>query len=99
MTREAELELEIASLREVLDVANEWFDEYAPQELLFAVSEALSTPPSTTALQSLIENVERRTIERCADLIERGTGDWLLGKKQATAIRALPTGNLKLEDL
>ena len=73
------------------------------------VKEALSTPPSTTALQELITEVERRTIERCAkaadelrhtDGFSAESADWCSGTiHSAYAIRALPTGNLKLEDL
>jgi len=95
MTREAELELEIARLREALHKKDEFI-------ISGELSNALAIHQqcdATTALQELINEVERRTIERCASFIEQGTGDWLLGKKQATAIRALPTGNLKLEDL
>ena len=54
MTREAELELEIARLRKFIFTLS----KQKPEEL--------SAPHSTTALQELIEKVERRTIERCA---------------------------------
>ena len=110
MTREAELELEIARLREALEmIAGR---RYCLDPLMSnsnIASKALSTPSSTTALQELIEKVERRTIERCAkaadelrhtDGFSAESADWCSGTIHAAyAIRALPTGNLKLEDL
>ena len=107
MTREAELELEIARLREALDKCSKQLSRlgYSANH----ADEALSTPPSTTALQELITEVERRTIERCAkaadelrhtDGFSAESADWCSGTiHSAYAIRALPTGNLKLEDL
>lgn len=91
MTREAELELEIARLREALEFLNA---RIVTMDLGGVVERALSTPPSTTALQELIDKVERRTIERCAKELCR-LDYWCL----AHAIRALPTGNLNLDDL
>ena len=59
--------------------------------------EALSTPFSPTALPELIEKVEKMTIERCAEKLlsigALGDGDFL------AAIRSLPTGQIKLEEL
>ena len=124
MTREAELELEIARLREALQTyideheecqdADDWMAMMCSIEAHHVADEALSTPPSTTApsttaLQDLIEKIERRTIERCAkaadelrhtDGFSAESADWCSGTIHAAyAIRALPTGNLKLEDL
>ena len=112
MTREAELELEIARLREALLNVVCSFDgthTFDWPEYVLTANDALSTPPSTTALQELIEKVERRTIERCAkaadelrhtDGFSAESADWCSGTIHAAyAIRALPTGNLKLEDL
>ena len=112
MTREAELELEIARLREALLNVVCSFDgthTFDWPEYVLTANDALSTPPSTTALQELIEKVERRTIERCAEVSDElrhpdgysgENVDWCEGTKHcAEAIRALPTGNLKLEDL
>ena len=104
--KSAELELEIARLREALQTyideheecqdADDWLVMVCSIEARHVADEALSTPPSTTALQDLIEKVERRTIERCA----REVGDGIFGHDEcANEIRALPTGNLKLEDL
>ena len=114
MTREAELELEIARLREALQTyideheecqdADDWMAMMCSIEAHHVADEALSAPPSTTALQELIEKVERRTIERCERLCLRPV-NWLHPNQQKiadeikTAIQALPTGNLKLEDL
>ena len=72
-----------------------------------------ATPPSTSALAALVEKVERRTIERCAlhcaiAEVPIDIDVWMGTKKAltaataiglATAIRALPTGQLKLEEL
>ena len=118
MTREAKLELEIVRLRKALQTyideheecqdADDWMAMMCSIEAHYVADEALSTPPSTTALQELITEVERRTIERCAEVCEAvrandGDGQhnqWYVGIDGcAEAIRALPTGNLKLEDL
>ena len=115
MTREAELELEIARLREALNDERECWSDIAAYDQnpewwrLFAkqavrrIEQALSTPPSTTALQELIEKVERRTIERCAELLSNVSLPDLYSQpcidETVDEIRALPTGNLKLEDL
>ena len=88
--------------------ADDWMAMMCSIEAHHVADEALSTPPSTTALQELITEVERRTIERCAEVCEAvrandGDGQhnqWYVGIDGcAEAIRALPTGNLKLEDL
>ena len=116
MTREAELELEIARLRHAFQTyldeheecqdADDWMAMMCSIEAHHVADEALSTPPSTTALQELIEKVERRTIERCAEECSNVASEpwWLnegigMAKECYAAIRALPTGNLKLEDL
>lgn len=83
MTREAELELEIARLREALKAISigvikpPLMSEQGQQMMQWQDSsdKALSTPPSTTALQELIEKVERRTIERCAQICEETDND------------------------
>lgn len=55
------------------------------------------TPFTPTALPELIEKAEKRTIERCAEKLlsigALGDGDFL------AAIRALPTDQIKLEEL
>ena len=89
MTREAELELEIARLRKFILTLS----KQTPEEL--------STSHSTTALQELINEVERRTIEQCAVECDTMSDEYEDANPAdcAEAIRALPTGNLKLEDL
>ena len=46
----------------------DWMAMMCSIEAHHVADEALSTPPSTTALQELITEVERRTIERCAEV-------------------------------
>ena len=74
----------IEKLRGILDVANEWFDEYAPQELLFAVSEALAIPTDST---QILDEVRRAEREKCADLCEKS--DRYRGDYFASKIRAM----------
>lgn len=54
-------------------------------------------PMETQKVRSLIKIIEKRTIERCAAKLlsigALGDGDFL------AAIRALPTGQIKLEEL
>ena len=88
----AALELEVASLRSVMaDVIKA--HGYAGGTPI----EALSTPFTPTALPELIKKVERKTIDRCAEKLlsigALGDGDFL------AAIRAIPTGQIKLEEL
>ena len=85
----AALELEVARLRSVMaDVIKaHGYEGGTPIE-------AISTPFNPTALNELIEKVERLTIDRhCAEL-ER-LDYWYSSR----AIRALPVGQIKLEDL
>lgn len=65
--------------------------------------EALSTPFTPTALIELIEKVEKMTIERCAkeafklpEDVDEYESPIVAANK---AIRALPTGQIKLEEL
>ena len=64
------------------------------------------TPPPTEALSALVEKVEKLTIERCAEQVTDSLCEccWTEDQHAAvehaeTAIRALPTGQIKLEDL
>ena len=74
-------------------------------EALHAADEAMSTPFTPQALNELIENVERLTIERCAvitawSIIDMPTTvEISTVRKYSKAIRALPTGQIKLEKL
>ena len=77
--------------------ADGWMAQLCSMEALHVADEALSTPFTPTALHELIEKVEKMTIERCAEKLlsigALGDGDFL------AAIRALPTGQIKLEEL
>lgn len=61
--------------------------------------EALSTPFTPTALLELIEKVEKMTIERCAEHLSDVYGIEATRCELVSEIRALPTGQIKLEDL
>ena len=68
-------------------------DEYTPAMKL------LSTPFTSTALNDLIEKVEKRTIERC---IGRVQGFHYLSanfKALEEELQSLPTGQIKLKEL
>lgn len=65
--RIAELEAEVLRLRDVVfDIAGE-----EPSFSWRKANDELSTPFTATALNELIEKVERRTIERCAGVVYR----------------------------
>ena len=103
----AALELEVARLRETtatkLIVEAHDFGQFSddfnqPQarsvrKAIRELCEALSTPFTPTALHELIEKVEKMTIERCAEAV------WSQYVNVPKLIRALPTGNMKLEEL
>ena len=90
--RVATLELEVAKLRSVMaDVINaHGYTGGTPVEVM-------STPFAPTASNELTQNVEKMTIERCVEKLlsigPQGDGDFL------AAIRALPTGQIKLDEL
>ena len=88
--RELELEAEVLRLRDVVfDIAGE-----EPSFSWRKANDELSAPFAPTALNELIEKVERRTIERCAIECEKWF-EGVVGNK----LRALPTGQIKLEEL
>ena len=95
----AALELEVARLREALkhikyetDIHGNNLNRGIKDEAV----KALSTPFTPTALNELIEKVEKRTIERCARKSERSHSR----EQSAYLIRALPpTDQIKLEEL
>ena len=105
--RTAELEAEVMRLRDalgkLLDSHEECtdFDGFAAQIVSMddyhEAQEALSTPFTPAALNELIEKVERMTIERTA-ACDLNRMVELYGNIH-TAIRALPTGQIKLEEL
>ena len=73
-------------------------------EALHVADEVMSTPSTPQALHELIEKVEKMTIERCVTEIEE-TADMvrIIGYSYReclqVAIRALPIGQIKLEEL
>ena len=86
----ATLELDVARLRSVMaDVIKA--HGYAGGTPI----EVMSTTFAPTALNELIEKVEKLTIERCARESERSHSR----EQSAYLIRALPTGQIKLEEL
>ena len=116
----AALEVEVARLREVLERAGSFIhngielgfirmpDCDCPDpahETPEIVWKALSTPFTPTALNELIEKVEKMTIERCATATAAGPedsyqDDWFKAKcKAVEQIHALPTGVIKLKAL
>ena len=109
----AALEAEVLRLRGALDsvqqVANRsdgiagWHlngDIASWDSILPEVEDALSTPFTPTALPELIEKVEKMTIERCA---VEANKSWCKEPCYictiSADIRALPTGQIKLEEL
>lgn len=106
--REAELELENLRLRIVLGrlarLGNG--DNFGNSVGNCIAREALDFAPPTEALTELVEKVERLTIERCASAYAEETRTWRAWpqagaamRQGSKAIRALPTGTVKLEDL
>ena len=87
----AALELEVARLRSVMaDVIKA--HGYAGGTPV----EVMSTPFTPTALNELIEKVEKMTIERCAQMFsDSGIG----GRYLADQVRTISTGKIKLEEL
>ena len=75
---------------------------HSPQDIAYGAvnsaiektNKALSIPFTSTALNELIEKVEKMTIERHCTELER-LDYWCSSR----AIRALPTGQIKLEEL
>ena len=95
----AALEAEIVRLREALECSDNLLRELPASGGMWGLAvmennqQALSTPFIPTTLNELIEKVERLTIERCAERVRFFTP--YVGNK----IRALPTGQIKLEEL
>ena len=104
----AALELEVVRLRRALELASgfirrtnyEYGVDSDESEIEQCVQSALSTPFTPTALNELIEKVEKRTIERCAVGVNKSWFKEPCYIYTITAdIRALPTGQIKLEEL
>ena len=90
----AALELEVMRLRDVIfDMAGE-----EPGISWGKADKVLSIPFAPTALAELIEKVEKMTIERCASFVDDSCtyGDTHILVK---AVRALPVGQMKPEEL
>ena len=92
----AALELEVMRLRDVIfDMAGE-----EPGISWGKADKVLSTQFTPTTLNELIEEVERRTIELCAVEANKSWFKEPCYIYTITAdIRALPTGQIKLEEL
>lgn len=100
----AELEAEVMRLRGVLETfiteheecedSDGWMAQMCSMEALHVADEVMSTPFTPTALHELIEKVEKMTIERHCTELER-LDYWYSSR----AIRALPTCQIKLEEL
>ena len=75
------LTAQVGVLREALSAA-----KYAtrPSITLELIEQALATTP-----ESALSEVRRAERERVAQFVQQGTGDWMLGKKIAEAIRAM----------
>ena len=106
--RIAELEAEVLRLRNALkhikyetDIHGNNLNRGIKDEAV----KALSTPFTPTTLNELIEKVEKMTIERCAVITAMGiidiptTVEISTVRKYSKAIRALPVGQIKLEEL
>ena len=106
----AELELEVVRLRGALETfiaeheecedGDGWMAQMCSMEALHVADEVMSTPFTPTTLNELIEEVERRTIELCAVEANKSWFKEPCYIYTITAdIRALPTGQIKLEEL
>ena len=105
----AALEAEVMRLSEVLETfiaeheecedSDGWMAQMCSMEALHVADEAMSTPFTPTALPELIEKAEKMTIERCADKAVSNGDYFSVAKHISGAIRALPTGQIKLEEL
>ena len=84
-----------------------WMAQMCSMEALHAADEVMSTPFTPQALNELIEKVEKMTIERCAKAVwnskpsQKAIDEIPAAYQLASlaAIRALPTGHIKLEEL
>ena len=103
-----ELELENLRLRAALETIANMKDEnyYKVRPEQSAMDShhiaigGVSAAPSTEAITALVEKVEKMTLERCADFVKQQRNDIpACGFEFSSAIRALPTGTIKLEDL
>lgn len=113
LTHIAALDAEVIRLRNALETfiaeheecedSDGWMAQMCSMEALHVAGEAMSTPFNPTALPELIEKAEKMTIERCATAAgpeDSYQDDWFKAKcKAVEQIRALPTDQIKLEEL
>lgn len=95
----AELEAEVFNLWSLLKNAIRlyWLDEYKAYQPV-----AESEQPTTDTLRAIVTRAEERMRERCDDACnqyKRGVMDLVNVRELQRAIRALPAGEIKLEDL
>ena len=109
----AALESEVMRLRGALEIASGFIrrtnDEYGvdsdESEIEQCVQSTLSTTFTPTALNELIEKVEKRTIGRCAVITAMSiidmptTVEISTVRKYSKAINALPVGQIRLSEL
>ena len=102
----AALELEVVRLRNVLETfiaeheecedSDGWMAQMCSMEALHVADEVMSTPFTPTALNELIEKVEKLTIDRCAQMFSDSV---IGGRYLADQVRTISTGHIKLEEL
>ena len=111
----AALELEVVRLRNALETfiaeheecedGDGWMAQMCSMEALHVADEAMSTPFTPTALNKLVEKVEKRTIERCAVITAMSiidmptTVEISTVRKYSKAINALPVGQIDLKEI
>ena len=116
-TNIAYLDAEVLRLRNALETfiaeheecedSDGWMAQMCSMEALHVAGEVLSTPFIHTALNELIEKVEKMTIERCAKAVwnskpsQKAIDEIPAAYQLASlaAIRVLPTDQIKLEEL
>lgn len=102
------LEAEVVRLRGALETfiaeheecedSDGWMAQMCSMEALHVADEVMSTPFTPTALNELIEKVEKIWREKCAEYCAK-TG-WKMDYDEIPeGIRALPVGQIKLEEL
>ena len=128
----AALEAEVMRLRGALETliaeheecedGDGWMAQMCSMEALHVAGEVMFTPFTPTALNELVEKVEKMTIERCVNSCKSESERWNIRLATANrdaselvlrgysaredsaydcsmAIRALPVGQIKLEEL
>ena len=93
----AALELEVARLRNALE--NHSGNYKLTKDECRKMDALLSTPFSPTALNKMIEKVEKITIERCIGRVQAFHYLSANFKALEEELQSLPTGQVKLEEL